>query len=118
MDNLAKTLRQRRILLGLTAQEMSERAEISWSHLMRIERDERRPSGTVLHKLSPVLDIPEAELLRLAGYLSAETEHADCAVPSCHLDPIVAQLLAKEPVELQRQVLAMKVVARDIFEKD
>lgn len=55
-----------------------------------------------------MLEIPDTEVLQLAG----------CAVPSGHVDPIVAQLLAAQPVETQRLVLAMlmvmKLVVKDV----
>lgn len=54
--------------------------------------------------------------------VSVGREHGGYCAPEGHLETIVARLLAEEPVELQRLVLAMvlmmKVVARSISEKD
>jgi len=68
-NNLGKTLKGRRRLKDLTLTQVSSMAEISVSHLGRIERGERFPSGPILRKLAEPLGFSEIELFRIAGLI-------------------------------------------------
>ena len=83
---------------------------VSASHLGRIERGERFPSGSVLRKIAGPLGFEEDELFILAGYLSAPTPSVAEGRPPYargNLDPYVARVLAQEPIEVQRAVIGI-----------
>jgi len=71
-NNLGKTLKGRRRLKDLTLTQVSSAAGISVSHLGRIERGERFPSGHILRKLAEPLGFSEIELFRIAGLIEEE----------------------------------------------
>jgi len=55
---------------GFSVRELSERSGVSHSYISQLENGKRRiPSPDVLAKLSEGLNIPYAELMRIAGYL-------------------------------------------------
>ena len=88
MDNDATNhvggiLKQQRISLPLTLQELASKAKVSASHLGRIERGERFPSAHILRKIAAPLGFEENELFTLAGYLS--TPASATAVSYTHL---------------------------------
>jgi len=68
--NLGVKLRERRKQEGLTLTELSELTEVSTPYLGRIESGKRFPSAFILRKLAKPLGYGEAEILKLAGYLS------------------------------------------------
>jgi len=107
-NNPGKTIKQRRLMIPLTLQELATAASVSSSHLGRIERGERFPSAYVLHKIAEPLGLGESELFMLAGYLSprspVETEEGH---HRNGLDPYVASVLTQEPVEVQRAVIVI-----------
>jgi transcriptional regulator with XRE-family HTH domain len=70
--NLGRILKQQRVSLPLTLRELSSMSGVSASHLGRIERGERFPSGSVLRKIAGPLGFEEDELFTLAGYLSPQ----------------------------------------------
>ncbi|MFC1911991.1 helix-turn-helix domain-containing protein [Chloroflexota bacterium] len=121
-NNLGRILKQQRISVPLTLQELSTTSGVSSSHLGRIERGERFPSAHILRKIAKPLGFDEDELFTLAGFLSPQTpgvaEDRSSAYSSRHLDPYVAKMLAEEPIEVQRAVLGiltmLKSVARGI----
>lgn len=118
-DGIGHLIRQRRISLSLSGEQLAEASGISPSHVTRIERGERFPSGRVLNKLAKPLHFEEDELMALAGYLKEKpTVCEDRLATSYHLDPLVRNLLSQETVEMQRLVWAvlevMKVLARDL----
>ena len=117
---IGKLLKQQRTSLDLTLQQVAGKAAMSSSHLGRIERGERYPSGTMLRKLAKPLDFTDEELMHLAGYLTAGPKEEPLPFSEGRLDPFVARLLAAEPIERQRQVIAillmMKSVAKDAAE--
>ena len=71
-NDLARILKQRRVMVPLTIQELAHASGVSPSHLGRIERGERFPSAHVLQKIAQPLSLAQSELLALAGYLSPE----------------------------------------------
>ena len=71
-NNLGEALRKRRKEKGLTIVQVSRASGVHPSHLARIEKGERFPSGHVLKKLTEPLGFTEVELLKLAGFLSRD----------------------------------------------
>jgi len=116
-ENLGTLIRQRRVMVPLTLQELGAMAGVSPSHLGRIEKGDRFPSARVLRKIAKPLGFSEDELFALAGYLSphpigvaeASTEYA-----GGQLDPYVARVLAQEPVEVQRAVIGILTILKSI----
>ena len=69
-NKLGESLKAHRKEKGLTLAELKAVSGVDISYLGRIERGERFPSALILRKLAEPLGYGEAELLRLAGYLS------------------------------------------------
>jgi len=107
-NNPGKTIKQRRLMIPLTLQELATTAGVSSSHLGRIERGERFPSAHVLRKMAEPLGLGESELFMVAGYLSprspVETEERH---HRNGLNPYVASVLTQEPVEVQSAVIVI-----------
>ena len=118
--NLGRILNQRRISIPLTLREVAKAARISPSHLGRIERGERFPSARILRRIAKPLGFDENDIFTKAGYLSGPSRIAEAEPESVttRLDPYVARVLAQEPHEVQRSVVAilttLKAVAKGI----
>jgi transcriptional regulator with XRE-family HTH domain len=116
-NSLGKIIRRQRVALPLTQQELAAVTGVSPSYLGRIERGERFPSARVLRRIAKPLGFGEDELFTLAGYLSPQSggvagekeEHA-----GGQSDPYVVRLLAQEPIEVQRAVIAILTILKDI----
>ena len=124
-SHLGGIIKQQRISLSLTLQEISTRSGVSASHLGRIERGERFPSAHMLQKIAKPLGFEEDELFTLAGYLSPQSPmiaEKTLGYNNERLDPYVAKVLAQEPVELQRAVIGiltiLKSIAKGMSQKD
>ena len=124
-QNLGKLIKQQRVMVPLTLQELAATSGISPSHLGRIERGERFPSAHILRKIAEPLGFEENELFALAGYLSPQTSSIAEPAPAYNgkrLDPYVARMLAQEPVEVQRAVIGiltiLKSIARGMAKED
>ena len=121
-NDLGRILKQQRIAIPLTLQELAAEAGVSSSHLGRIERGERFPSARTLRKIAKPLGFDEDELFTLAGFLSPQTpgvaEESGERYASRHLDPYVGKMLAEEPPEVQRAVIGilslLKSIARSL----
>jgi transcriptional regulator with XRE-family HTH domain len=117
-NNLGRILKQQRISVPLTLQELANTSGVSSSHLGRIERGERFPSAHILRKIAKPLGFDEDELFTLAGFLSPQTpsvaEERNSGYSSRHLDPYVAKMLAEEPVEVQRAVIGILTMLKSI----
>ncbi len=110
--------------MPLTLRQLAARSGVSISHLARIESGSRFPSATVLAQIAKPLGFTESELLVLAGYMSPQPwvlreEREEYIVG--RLDARVARVLAQEPVEVQRAVVALlpilKRIAKEIDER-
>jgi len=115
--NFGRILKQQRISLPLTLRELSSMAGVSTSHLGRIERGERFPSGSVLRKIAGPLGFEEDELFTLAGYLSPHPPSVAESRPQYgrgDLDPYVARVLAQEPIDVQRAVIGILSILSSI----
>ena len=105
------------MMVPLTLQELGALAGVSPSHLGRIERGGRYPSAHILRKIAEPLHFDENELFALAGYLSsqspgiAETREE---YSGSHLDPYVSSVLAQEPLEVQRAIIGILTLLKNM----
>jgi transcriptional regulator with XRE-family HTH domain len=116
-SDLGKIIKQQRIKVPLTLQELAGESGVSSSHLGRIERSERFPSARILRKIAKPLGFHEDDLFTLAGFLSPTPETADlrgAGYGGKYLDPLVSKTLAEEPIEIQRAVLGILAVLKSI----
>jgi len=113
-NNFAKILKQKRIMAELTLHQLSVASGVSASHLGRIERGERFPSGRILRKLAKPLGFEESELFTLADYLTPKPPTEVEEPPGRRLDPFVAKVLSEEPVEMQRSVIAIFTILKSM----
>ena len=116
-NNLGEIIRQGRITQRLTLSQLSAMSGVSSSHLGRIERGERFPSGSILRKIAEPLGFEENELFTLAGYLSPNPPGIAESRPHYgggELDPYVARMLAQEPVDVQRAVIGILTILKSI----
>jgi HTH-type transcriptional regulator, competence development regulator len=121
-NDLGKIIKQQRITVPLTLQELAAESSVSASHLGRIERGERFPSARILRKIAKPLGFDEDELFTLAGFLSPQTsgvaEESTSRYANRQLDPYVARMLSEETPETQRAVIGilslLKSIARGI----
>jgi len=117
INNLSKIIRQQRVTIPLTLQELSAKSGVSPSHLGRIERGERFPSAHILRKIASPLGFEENELFALAGYLSPQPPgiaETNTLYSNRGLDPYVARVLSQEPVEVQRAVIGILTILKSI----
>jgi transcriptional regulator with XRE-family HTH domain len=116
--SIGKLIKQRRIYIPMTLLELSVKIGVSQTHLWRIEKGERFPSAQVIQKLAEPLGFEENELLVLAGLLSKpdlkEGEVGKNSFSAHRLDPLVAQTLACESVEVQRAVIGILSLLKHI----
>lgn len=125
-NELGKILKQQRVVLELTLRDLATMLGVSSSHLGRIERGERFPSARVLRKIAKPLGFGENELFMLAGYLShwsyTEDENDAGYDQGQRLDPYVATMLVREPVEMQHITLGilsiLKCIANGIAQEN
>ena len=114
-NNLGRIIKQQRKELDMTLKEVSEKSGVSASHLGRIERGDRFPSGHILRKLAKALELDENELFVMAGYLSPKASTGEeTAEPSGRVDPYVAMVLSKESFGVQRTVVAILALLKSI----
>ena len=113
-SDLGRILKQRRAMIQLTLGELAASADVSSSHLGRIERGERYPSARILRRLARPLNFEETELMSLAGYLSPESTAATQNTGCMQLDPYVSMVLSQEPAEVQRTVVAVLTVLKSM----
>ena len=114
-NEIGKTLKQQRLRLELTLRELAARSGVSQSHLARIERGERFPSGHILRKIAKPLDLDESLLMTIAGYLPPESsEGGEEHRIFKGLNPYVAKVLSEEPVHVQRAVVSLLTIVKAI----
>jgi len=63
MEVLGARLRNRRYELGLTLEEVAERAEVDFSNLSRLERGRQNARPGTIRKLAVALDLPMNEIV-------------------------------------------------------
>ena len=116
-SHIGGIIKQQRISIPLTLQELADKAGDSASHLGRIERGERFPSAHILRKIARPLGFEENELFSLAGYLSAPASAVSENTPEYNtkkIDPYVARVLSQEPIEVQRAVIGILTMLKSI----
>ena len=115
-NEIGKTLKQQRLMIPLTLRELAAKSGVSASHIGRVERGERFPSGHILRKIAKPLDLDESLLLTIAGYLSPDSSSETGEEPRLYrqLDPYVAKVLSEEPVHIQRAVISLLTVVKAI----
>jgi len=113
-NEFGKTLKQQRQMAELTLSQLAAKSGVSASHLGRIERGERFPSGHILRKIARPLGFDESLLLTTAGYLSPGSENSEEHRIYRGLDHYVAKVLSEEPVEVQRAVIGILSVLKSI----
>ena len=116
-NHLGGIIKQRRVTVPLTLQELAVMSGVSSSHLGRIERGERFPSARILQKIAKPLGFEEDELFALAGYLSPQPASIAEQNPDYsgrRLDPYIASVLAREPVDVQRAVIGILTILKSI----
>ena len=116
-NNLGKIIKQQRVMMPMTLREVGVVSGISPSHLGRIEKGERFPSASVLQKIAKPLGFAESELFSLAGYLSSpssEIEDGGAGYRDGKLDPYVSEFLSQEPIEMQRTVIGILSILKNI----
>jgi transcriptional regulator with XRE-family HTH domain len=117
-NDLGRILKQQRVTIPLTLQELAATSGVSSSHLGRIERGERFPSARILRKIAKPLGFDEDELFTLAGFLSPQTsgvaEESGSRYTARQLDPYVAKMLAEEPAEIQRAIIGILSLLKSI----
>lgn len=117
-NGLGEVIRQQRVSIPLTLQELARLGKVSPSHLGRIERGERYPSARILRKIAKPLGFEEDELFTLAGYLSSpQSGFASDVSPNYNngrLDPYVAKVLAQEPPDVQYAVIGILTMLKNI----
>lgn len=114
---LGEIIKQQRVMMSLTLQDLAGKAGVSSSHLGRIERGERFPSAHVLRKIAKPLGFEENELFALAGYLSPRTPSlGEEGLPygGGRLDPYVARVLSQEPVDVQRAIVGILTILKSM----
>lgn len=68
--SLGETIRQARVNKGLSLRETARRAEMSNSYLSQLENGHNtNPDGSIIRKLSDVLDVPWVSLLSELDYV-------------------------------------------------
>ena len=116
-NHLGEIIKQQRIALSLTLQQLAAKSGVSASHLGRMERGERFPSAHILQKIARPLSFEEDEIFMLAGYLSPQSPMVAEKSPiygQDRLDPYVARVLAQEPIEMQRAVIGILTILKSI----
>ncbi len=88
---LGRTIRERRLAMRATLEEIAHRAQLDASNLSRIERDIQTPSAVALQRIAEALGVPIASLLENA----AETEVERSPRPAPHPINRDADLLLK-----------------------
>lgn len=116
-QSLGTIIKQYRVTIPLTLNELAAGSGVSASYLGRIERGERFPSARILRRITKPLGFDEGELFALAGYLSPRriTQAETMAGGNeKQLDPVVAGMLRREPYEVQRAVIVILTILNNI----
>ena len=117
--SLGEVVRQQRVMMALTLQELAAKSGVSASHLGRIERGERYPSARILRRIASPLGLEENELFTYAGYLSPRSPGVAEEGPAYsggRVDPYVATVLSREPVSVQHAVVGILAILKSVAE--
>ena len=111
-NDLGEILKQQRLMIPLTLRKLAALTGISPSYLGRIEKGERFPSASILQRIAKSLGFAESELLALAGYLSSLPNIEESSYGQ--VDPCVSSILSREPLEIQRALIAILSILKSI----
>lgn len=67
LKKMGKAIRERRLSLKMSQEDLSASAEIDRSYLSEVENGKKNVSFTSLHKICKALDIKASQLLKLLG---------------------------------------------------
>lgn len=99
-QELGRRIRNRRRRLGLTQEELGERAGLHYSYVGQVERGDKTPSLRALNKLATALGMPLEALLE-------EGPSYEAGKPPGRPVEELAALLKGRPPEDQRLILAL-----------
>jgi transcriptional regulator with XRE-family HTH domain len=117
-ESLGQIIKQQRVMLGLTLNELGAKSGVSSSHLGRIERGERFPSARILRSIAKPLGFAETELFALADFLPSQPSHENHGESIGKLDPYVAKLLSSEPIATQRTLVGILSILKSLAKAD
>ncbi len=63
LKNLGRKIRELRTAMGMTQQQIGDRADISYKYLGELENGNKNPSAVVICRLSKALEVPVCEIL-------------------------------------------------------
>lgn len=106
MSTFGKWLKQRRITLGLTQKELSQRVGCSAALLRKIEAGERRPSWQIAELLLHPLQIPETEY---AAFLQWARTFIPQPMPMLDEDSLHSATLLSPLTSRENDILALAV---------
>lgn len=100
-DQLGKMLKSVRELRAWSLARTAEEAGVSTAYLQKLERGEvASPSPHKLREIGRALEVPYADLMRLAGYAEEESEQESSAAPAAALaHALQAEDLSAEEIE-------------------
>jgi transcriptional regulator with XRE-family HTH domain len=107
-NRLGEYLKSLRQDMGISQYKLAGITGLSVSHICRLEKGNRLPSGTMIVALARALGVAEKELLAMAGYIAANQstgKYESPVNPETGLDPLVLKALAQETPKLQRQII-------------
>ena len=113
-SKLGKMIKRQRLWAKLTLNQLSLVSGVSVSHLSRIEKGGRFPSASTLRKIAKSLGIDEVELFISAGFLPPQSSTEVGSSNAGRLDPYVAAVLAQEPVDIQRAVIEILSILKEV----
>lgn len=87
LKSLSKHMRQRRKSLGITQEQLADRAGLTPNYVARLEMEKRLPSFTVLVALASALEMPVSELLLSDAGEPAADEAKEMARIMSSLEP-------------------------------
>jgi transcriptional regulator with XRE-family HTH domain len=116
-ESLGQLIKQQRVMLGLTLNELGVKSGVSSSHLGRIERGERFPSARILRSIAKPLGYAETELFALADFLPSQL-YQNHGESIGKLDPYVAKLLSSEPIATQRTLVGILSILKSLAKAD
>jgi len=117
--NLGEVIRQQRVMMSLTLQELAAKSGVSSSHLGRVDIGDRINKKKKMRRIAKPLGFEENELFTLAGYLSGHPlSVGEESLPyrGRRVDPYVAMVLSREPVSVQRAVVGILTILKSIAE--
>jgi transcriptional regulator with XRE-family HTH domain len=93
-------LKELRIKNNLTTKQVEVKTGISNSYISLIERDKRKPSVEILHKLAKAYKVTTEDLLRFMGYLPLiKTKYSFQQIPIYNISATKKPFLVSENIE-------------------